>query len=179
VVTRLRPADRVFVETATRHFREALTELVAEHEDAGRDAGRLLGDPKALAARAVQASVPTPSPWDPLIGPFTRSEGVQARLGVSRQAVAASAARRRLLRVVTTDDVHLYPLWQFDGPGLLAGLAPVLALFPEDQLDGWTLAGWLRTADPELGEPPYDVLVRGEHERVLAAARNAAAALAA
>lgn len=175
----LRPRDREFVETATRRFERALTELIAEHERAGRTAERVLGDPSQFAIRALEATAPLPSPWDELIGPFTRSDGVQVRLGISRQAVAASAARRRLLRVVTSDGVHLYPIWQFDGHVILPGLSEVLGLFAEDRIDGWTLAAWLRTPDPDLGEPPYDALVRGEQSRVLAAARTAASALSA
>jgi hypothetical protein len=103
---------------------------------------------------------------------------VQARLGISRQAVAAKAARRRLLRVITADGQHLYPLWQFDGKTELAGLPDVLALFPEDAVDGWTVGGWLRTTDPELGGSPYDALARHDVAKVMAAARSAAAALA-
>jgi hypothetical protein len=120
-----------------------------------------------------------PSPWDELVGPFTLSVGVQARLGITRQAVAAKASRRRLLRVISADGVHLYPLWQFDGKRLLAGPPEVLALFPEDAVDGWTLAGRLRTPDPELGESPLDALARGEAARVQIIARMAARSLAA
>lgn len=115
---------------------------------------------------------------DELIGPFTKTEGVQARLGITRQAVAAKAARRRLLRVITADGQHLYPIWQFDGRTALGGLPEVVALFPEGAVDGWTLAGWLRTVDPDLGESPHDALVRGDVARVMSAARAAAAALA-
>ena len=179
MAVRLRSRDREFIEKATRRFRAELTELVAEHESAGHDPERVLGDPAAFAARAVRATAPLPSPWDRLIGPFLRSEGVQARLGISRQAVAAKAARRRLLRVITADGIHLYPVWQFDHQRVVEGFGEVIALFPEDRVDGWTLAGWLRTRDPELGEPPLDALVRGEHERVLAVAHSGAAGLAA
>lgn len=122
---------------------------------------------------------PVASPWDELVGPFVRSDGVQARLKITRQAVAAKAARRRLLRTITIEGEHLYPLWQFDGDHLLSGLAEVLALFPERAVDGWTLAAWLRTPDPDLGEPPLDVLAGGEVDRVRAVARSAARALAA
>jgi hypothetical protein len=170
---------REYIEAATRQFREDLAALVAEHERAGIEARRVLGDPAEFAARAVQATAPLPSPWNDLVGPFASSEGVQARLGISRQAVAAKAARRRLLRVITTDGVHLYPLWQFDGNRLLDGLAEVLSLFPEDAVDGWTLAGWLRTPEPELGETPSDALRRGDVARVRSVARMAARALAA
>jgi hypothetical protein len=172
-----RARARDYVEKATRQFRADLAALVSAHERAGNEAREVLGDPAEFATRAVQATAPLPSPWNELVGPFTRSEGVQARLGISRQAVASKATRRRLLRVVSADGVHLYPVWQFSGKSVLNGLPPVLALFPEAAVDGWTVAGWLRTEDVELGESPYDVLVRGDVARVLSVARTAARAL--
>jgi hypothetical protein len=138
-----------------------------------------LGEPEGLAERALTGQVPLPSPWDELVGPFFRSEGVQARQGISRQAVAAKAARRRLLRVFTSDGVALFPTWQFDGPQIIAGLAEVLALFPEEAVDGWTVAAWLRTVDAELGGVPLDLLREGEGRRVVTVARSSSAALAA
>jgi hypothetical protein len=175
----LRSDDRAFVAEATREFKEALSRVVAEHERAGRRPRAVLGEPRSFAERAVHSSAPLASPWDELVGPFLRSEGVQARLGITRQAVAAKAARRRLLRTITADGEHLYPVWQFDRNGLVAGLADVLALFPEQAVDGWTLAGWLRTPDPDLGDRPFDVLSRGDVDRVRVVARSAARALAA
>jgi hypothetical protein len=179
VTVPLRSADREFVAEATREFKQALSRVVAEHERAGRGARAVLGEPRSFAERAVHASAPVASPWDDLVGPFLRSEGVRARLQISRQAVAAKAARRRLLRTVTIDGEHLYPLWQFDGDHLVTGLAEMLALFPEQSVDGWTLAAWLRTPDPDLDEAPLDVLARGELDRVHAVAHTAARALAA
>lgn len=173
----LREDDREFVLQATREFERALTRVVASHERAGRNANAVLGDPRAFAERAVHATAPEASPWDELVGPFLRSDGVQARLGISRQAVAAKAARRRLLRTITADGEHLYPLWQFDGDHLIDGLAEVFALFPESSVDGWTLAAWLRTPDPDLEEPPLDVLARGQREKVQTVARTAARSL--
>lgn len=179
VAVPVRSADREFVAEATREFEQALSRVVAEHERAGRGARTVLGEPRSFAARAVHASAPLASPWDELVGPFLRSEGVQARLDISRQAVAAKAARRRLLRTITVDGAHLYPLWQFDGHQLVTGLAETLALFPERAVDGWTLAAWLRTPEPDLGAAPLDVLARGELDRVTPVARTAARALAA
>ncbi len=175
----LRSEDRAFIAEATREFKQALSRVVAEHERAGRRARSVLGEPRSFAERAVEASAPLPSPWDELVGPFLRSDGVQSRLGISRQAVAAKAARRRLLRTITADGEHLYPLWQFESGALVPGLAEILAMFPERAVDGWTLAGWLRTPDPDLGEAPLEVLVRGEIDRVRAVARSASRALAA
>lgn len=175
----LRSEDRAFVAEATREFKQVLSRVVAEHERAGRPARVVLGEPRSFAERAVKASTPLPSPWDDLVGPFLRSDGVQARLGISRQAVAAKAARRRLLRTITADGEHLYPLWQFDRGGLVPGLAEILALFPEQAVDGWTVAGWFRTPDPDLGEAPLEALARGEIDRVRVVAQSAARALAA
>jgi hypothetical protein len=60
----------------------------------------------------------------------------------------------------------------------VAGLLDVLELFPSEQaVDGWTIAGWLQTPDSELGEAPFNALVRGEVARVLTVARAAALAL--
>lgn len=178
-MTAPRSADSKFVTEATAEFEKALARVVAGYERAGRRARTVLGEPRSFGARAVYANAPLASHWDDLVGPFLRSEGVQARLSISRQAVAAKAARRRLLRTVTIDNEHLYPFWQFDGDRLVTGLAETLALFPEQEVDGWTLAAWLRTPEPELGEAPLDVLRRGELQRVDAVARTAARTLAA
>jgi hypothetical protein len=172
--------DDEFVRRASERFTLRLAGLVERYRREGRSVAEVLGDPEGLAERALAGQAPVPSPWDELVGPFFRSEGVQARLGISRQAVAAKAARRRLLRVFTSDGVALFPAWQFDGPQLIPGLGEVLSVFPEAAVDGWTLAGWLRTPDADLdGGVPVELLVAGEAQRVLTAARSASAALAA
>jgi len=158
MVTTAGREDAEFVARAAKRFAQRLTVLTERYREGGRTPGEMLGDPEELADRALAAQAPVTSPWDDLIGPFLRSDGVQARLGISRQAVAAKAARRRLLRVFTSDGVALFPVWQFD--------------------DGSTLAGWLRTEDPGLGAVPLDALAEGDGELAGAVARTAAAALA-
>lgn len=175
----LHNADQQYVAEASREFERALSRALAEHERAGHSARAVLGEPRSFAERAVHAVAPAASAWDELVGPFVRTDGVRARLKITRQAVAAKAARRRLLRVVTVEGEHLYPLWQFDGGRLRAGLGDVLALFPESAVDGWTLAAWLRTPDPEVGEAPWNLLSRGDLDRFRTVARNAARSLAA
>lgn len=172
-------ADDRYLDDATDAFRAELARVIEAYNRAGRQPRLALGDPSRLARRAIDVVSPMPSPWDQIAGPFVRSEGVQRRLGISRQAVAAKAARRRLLRVVTADGDHLYPVWQFAEDRVVDGLPQLLAMFPEADVDGWTLAGWLRTDDPDLGEPPFDALRRGEVDRVHAAGRSAARSLAA
>jgi hypothetical protein len=73
----------------------------------------------------------------------------------------------------------LFPAWQFLDGSLVPGLVSILALFPEDAIDGWTLAGWLRTEDAELGQIPLEGLLAGDVERVQSVARSAAKSLAA
>ena len=122
----------------------------------------------------VQALTPASSPWDDIAGPFLLIEGVQARLGISRGAVTLQAQERQLLRVVTSDAVELYPAWQFHGGAVVEGLSQVLSLFTAADVDGWTVAGWLRTPDPALRRTPISALAGGDLEAVLAAARAAA-----
>lgn len=116
---------------------------------------------------------------DSLIGPFASVESVAGRLGITLDDVTSRATQRQILRVISADGLDLYPLWQFDGDRLVAGLAEVLAFFPEDAVDGWTLAAWLRTPEPELGESPVDGLLRGAAASVKVAARTAARSLVA
>ena len=94
----VRGDDEAFVRRATQRFTDRLVHLLTHYRDSGRDPLEVLGEPEDLADRALTAQAPELSPWDELIGPFVRSDGVQARLGITRQAVAAKAARRRLLR---------------------------------------------------------------------------------
>jgi hypothetical protein len=178
MVTTASREDAEFVARAAERFAQRLAVLTERYREGGRTPNEVLGDPEDLADRALAAQAPVVSPWDELVGPFVRSEGVQARLGISRQAVAAKAARRRLLRVFTSDGVALFPVWQFDDGSVVPGLAEIISLFPERVVDGWTLAGWLRTEDPELGAVPFEALAQGESEMVGAMARTAAAALA-
>jgi hypothetical protein len=172
-------SDEEFVRRAVQSFAHGLATVVDRYRTTGRDPEAELGPPEQLAERLLAAGAPGPSPWDEIAGPFLRTAGVQARLGITRQAVSAKAFRRRLLRVVTADGQVLYPAWQFDGDHVVAGLPEVLSLFSEEAVDGWTLAGWLRTVEPELDAVPLALLREGQADVVLVAARRAAAALAA
>ncbi len=89
--------DLEYLERATSRFAEALAGVLEDYRRRGRSPSELLGEPESFGERAVVAQAPVPSPWDDLVGPFLRSHGVEARLGVTRQAVAARAARRSLL----------------------------------------------------------------------------------
>jgi hypothetical protein len=83
------------------------------------------------------------------------------------------------LRVFTADGVALFPTWQFVDDAIVPGLVSILTLFPEAAVDGWTVAGWLRTEDAELDAIPFAALLEGDIDRVRTVARSAAASLAA
>lgn len=106
------------------------------------------------AADALIAALPQIDPAAAAIGPFYDTAGLTAWLGISRQALHARVARRRMLAVTTTDTPPrtLYPAWQFTGTGdTLAGVGEALdALAPA----GWsdlTTALWFAGPTEELG----------------------------
>lgn len=78
-----------------------------------------------------------------LIGPFYDAAGVSRYLGISTRALDHQVKHLRLLGMATAEGTVVYPVFQFDGPDLLAGLPEVLAAFRGVRVDGWTLASWL------------------------------------
>lgn len=136
-----------------------------------------LGRPEELVRRML-AAVPTPSPWNELIGPFHTTAQVAELLGgISRQAVAERRRRRTVLALRTADGAWVYPSFQFDERNqLLAGLAEVLGCFDPESVDEWTVAGWLVARHQALGgETVVERLRRGgDLEAVLVLARDAA-----
>lgn len=55
-----------------------------------------------------------------------------------------------MLAMTTSDGKVLYPVLQFAGRDLIAGLADVLGVFRDVPVDGWTLASWLVSPSPDL-----------------------------
>ena len=146
---------------------------------AGQDQAQL-GDPADLASRMLSA-VPTAHPWDEHIGPFYDTAGLTKWLGVTKQALADRVRRHRLLAVTTAEGRVLYPVRQFEGRRLLAGLPDVLAAFRNASVDGWAIAVWATTPAQSLrGDTPLGWLRRGcDVEPVLELAANTAARWAA
>lgn len=160
---------------ASARLAERLDLIARDYARAGRSVSEL-GTADELAERML-AVVPTPSPWDEIVGPVYRTAQVAALLGgVSRQAVADRRARRRLLGLRTSDGVWVYPAFQLSGSTVLPGLATVLGCFDDDSVDGWTLSSWLRSPRAELeGRSVLDLLAVGDVERAVALARDAGA----
>ncbi len=122
---------------------QELDQLEARYAERGRSLAEL-GPPQEVAHRMV-ASLPSPSPWDELLGPFYGPGQVATVLGnISRQAVAERRQRRTLLGLRTADRHWVYPLFQFDRRNrVLKRLPELLRILGESGIDDWSLAGWL------------------------------------
>jgi hypothetical protein len=154
---------------------EELQQVAARYARGGRSLDEL-GSPRELADRML-AAIPKPSRWNQLIGPFYGPGQLSQLLGgISRQAVADRRNRRTLLGLKTSDGSWVYPTFQFDQRNeVIEGLPEILQLFDPREVDGWTVAGWLRSPLRSLGgETPIESLQRGAPEAVVAAARDAA-----
>jgi hypothetical protein len=97
---------------------------------------------------------------------------VAALFDMSRQAVGKRRAAGTLLGVPTGRRGYEYPVCQFVDGGVVGGLDTVLSAFDED-VDPWMQLAFLMTPCDRLGgEPPLDVLQRGEVDEVVRAART-------
>jgi hypothetical protein len=162
---------------------EAIVSGLRVKVDAARQQGRGaadLGRPTDVAARMLDTvPVVAPSPWSAL-GPFYSGAGVARMLGgVTRQAVDDRRRRRRIVALRTSDDVWLYPAFQFDAAGrLVDGIARAFGLLVAAGLDDWTAASTLVGTQPELGERSIVEHLRadGAMEPIVALVEHTAAA---
>lgn len=166
----LPPRPRRWVRDATQAFEAALVELVA---DTRPDA-----DPAAAGRRAALMAV-AGRIWSEQLGPVYDTAGVAEVFGgVTKQAVSDRVRRRRLLALRTGSGRLVYPAFQFRGRDVVDGLAQVLGRIGADETEAWTVASWLTTTDPALGNrSPIEALRAGEVEAVLAAAGDLAEGL--
>jgi hypothetical protein len=135
-------------------------------EEDYRRQGRSLEDLGSVGdlCQRMLATIPEPSRWNEVLGPFYGPGQVAAYLGgISRQAVADRRSRHTLLGLRTSDGVWVYPTFQFNEQGeVLEGLPGVLKILAP-VLDDWSLAGWLMSSfDPLGGSTPIEWLRCGE-----------------
>ena len=125
------------------------------------DGPALREDPSTLAHRML-AAVPRAHTYDAVVGPFYDIEGVRRLLGgASRQAVHDRVKRGTLLQVRTSDNVLLYPAFQFDGTDVSPRLRRVLSVLRLAPVDGWTIATWFSVPAADLnGSSPRQWLAR-------------------
>ncbi len=160
---------------AARAFERTLEEL--ERQENAPD----LGDPTALGRRAALLAT-AEAVWGRHLGPLFDAEQVKTVLGVgSRQAVSDLAKRGRILALDAAGQRKLYPAFQFGPDGRpYPELARVLTIFEGIVETQYTVASWLVSPQDLLeGKTPAAwVRSRRDPERLFAAARRAAAALA-
>jgi hypothetical protein len=164
------------IDKITRHVREGLEERFSSYTEQARSLDKL-GRAEEVARRML-ATVPAPSRWDDLLGPFYSGGQVAQILGgISRQAVADRKERRTLLGLKTSDGVVVYPTFQFDDRNKVwTGLPEILQCFRGSGVDDWTLAGWLVSPMMSLeGRSVLETIRLGEDLKpLLALARDAA-----
>lgn len=149
-------------------------ELVTSLSPGKREA--LVDMPFADALRLLEIALPTNrASADELIGPFYDARGLAERWHISVQAVHKRADKgKRLLKVLTKDDVALFPSFQFDAAGeMLPGLPAVMGALTPAVSDSWTIARWLKAPSSRAqGQSPAELLRAGQLDRVLTLATS-------
>lgn len=170
----------VLIDEITHYVKQGLEEKLSRFAE--EEALDEMGSPRELANRMLE-TVPLPSHWNKVLGPFYGTSQVARILGgISRQAIADRRERRTLLGLKTADGVVVYPMFQFDeGHRVLPGLAEILQLFRGSEVDDWTLAGWLASPLTSLKRQSVIQWLRagGTLEPVLPLAREMARRFAA
>lgn len=138
-------------------------------------AGQASEEAVALARSILERDV-ADRLWADQVGPAMTQQDVAGLLGKTEQAVSKDP---RLVRLRTAEGRPIYPVVQFDGRGVLPGVAEVVAVLGPVAVTPWTVAAWLTGSHAELDDRrPVDVLRSGEVAAVVGAARRFAARLA-
>lgn len=114
-------------------------------------------------------------PYDSQMGPFYTGDEVDKVLGITGSQRVELRMEWKLLGVLTSDRVWLYPAFQFLWDGSLdLRLQEVLAAFKDSSIDGWAVVDLLTTPSRELDQTPLEwVRAGGELEPVVAIALDA------
>lgn len=101
-------------------------------------------------------------PYDQQLGPFYTGDGVDEVLGITGSQRVELRMEWKLLGMLTSDKVWLYPTFQFLEDGSLdPRLQEVLAAFRDSSIDGWAVAEFLTTPSRELDQTPLEWLRAG------------------
>ena len=113
--------------------------------------------------------------WVNQIGPAYTRDAVADLLGTTAQAVAR---RQGLLELEQSNGHIVYPVFQFKGRTLLAGVAVVVSILGDVVQTPWTTASFLTSPQTDLGgRTPIEALRDSDIDDVVLIAHRAANAL--
>lgn len=174
------PREHAVAPSHARLAARFLQELRLRDPDGSRLAK--VTDVGAVASEAAEQAVDTADTWTDHLGGFYDATAVARVLARGRRPLSRQAVHQRkgLLALTTGSGRVVYPVFQFAGHSPLPGLDAIQDVVPEELASRWTLASWLVGPRPAWGgQSPVELLREGDVGRVLAAARDWAAALAA
>jgi len=119
-----------------------------------------------------------------IIGRCYTEDSLGDILHLTSEQIAAAADDLRLLRLVTSEGVHVFPAFQLDGDAIIPGLPDVLRALRTGGDAPWVWSLWLTARNPHgpvtrLADSYIDRLRDGEVDEVVREARRAAASWAA
>lgn len=114
------------------------------------------------------------NPWARIVGPCYTPASMARTLGWTEAEVRSAGDDLRLLQVVTSDGVTLYPAFQLHDGRVVEGLSDVLRVLRTGTTGRWTWAQWLNVA--VAGRRNMDLLYAGRLDEVLRDAERDAGA---
>jgi hypothetical protein len=114
------------------------------------------------------------NPWGEIVGPCYTTASLAREIGMDPSAVSRAASELRALRLVTSDDLEVFPAWQVKDGALVLGLAEILAELRGGFDDPWMWVQWLVATPPGGARSHIEDLRAGDVEGVALAARHTA-----
>lgn len=160
------------LDRTVKEFRRTLVELGGQ--PGSTDEAAAIGRRAALVVLAGDT-------WERALGDLLTSSEARVLLGgVSREALRKRVASGSMIALRDDAGAVRYPRWQFDAAS--DSVFPVVkrlnGVFGDAGLDAWTLASFITTRQPELGDrTPAAAFSDEDPEPLLIAADRAAAEL--
>lgn len=142
--------------TATESFRRLVKKEVNDQIDKMIDEGEVRDFSQASAratAHVVNEAMSSANRINDRVGPFYASSKIERNVGITRQAVSERARNHTLLRLATSDELMVFPKFQFKNDGeVRKNLVSVFKILLDGGVDPWTVAYWLTSPIAELDE---------------------------
>lgn len=119
------------------------------------------------------------TPWAKVVGPCYSAQSLQRELGMTPAEVEIAVRELRLLCLITSDGVVLYPAFQMRAGRIVTGLDAVLCELARGPQAPWMWAQWLNAPIMRPGGAPrrrIDDLAAGNTASIVREARHTATA---